>query len=44
MGSAALLWLVSEKEFLRLPESTSKVELVDGEVVGLRRLFATKRS
>jgi Uma2 family endonuclease len=33
MGSAALRPLVSEKEFLRLPESTAKIELVDGEVV-----------
>jgi Uma2 family endonuclease len=32
MGTA-LRPLVSEKEFLRLPESTAKIELVDGEVV-----------
>ena len=29
----ALRRVTSEKEFLRLPESTSKIELVDGEVV-----------
>ncbi len=33
MGSAAVRPLVSEQEFLRLPESTAKIELIDGEVV-----------
>ena len=33
MDGAALRPLVSEKEFLRLPESTAKIELIDGEVV-----------
>jgi Uma2 family endonuclease len=33
MSGAGLRPLISEKEFLRLPESTAKIELVDGEVV-----------
>lgn len=33
MGRAAVRKLVTEEEFLRLPESMDKVELVDGEVV-----------
>ncbi|MCC6765614.1 MAG: Uma2 family endonuclease [Deltaproteobacteria bacterium] len=33
MTSAAQRPLITEEEFLRLPESTSKIELVDGEVV-----------
>jgi Uma2 family endonuclease len=33
MGSTAVRRLVTEDEFLRLPESMTKVELVDGEVV-----------
>src|SRR5438093_12956488 len=33
MHGAAPRALVSEAEFLRLPESTAKIELLDGEVV-----------
>jgi len=33
MGGTAARPLISEEEFLRLPESTAKIELVDGEVV-----------
>jgi Uma2 family endonuclease len=33
MRGEAVRRLVSEKEFLQLPESTAKIELVDGEVV-----------
>jgi Uma2 family endonuclease len=33
MGSVAVSPFVSEKEFLRLPESTDKIELLDGEVI-----------
>jgi Uma2 family endonuclease len=33
MGSVAVRPLVSEEDFLALPESTDKVELVDGEVI-----------
>jgi Uma2 family endonuclease len=33
MGSVAVRPLVTEEEFLALPESTDKIELVDGEVI-----------
>src|SRR5687767_12298865 len=33
MGSVAVQRLVTEKEFLSLPETTDKIELVDGEVI-----------
>jgi Uma2 family endonuclease len=33
MGSVAVRPLVTEEEFLHLPESTDKIELVDGEVI-----------
>jgi Uma2 family endonuclease len=33
MGKAAIRPIVSEKEFLALPESTEKIELLDGEVI-----------
>ncbi len=33
VGSAAALPLATEEEFLRLPESLQKVELIDGEII-----------
>jgi Uma2 family endonuclease len=33
MGNVAVRPLVSEEEFLALPESTDKIELIDGEVI-----------